>query len=216
MSNVVLCGVDPRRLVLALLLGVAACGPPRATLLTELPEADERPPGGERVALTPDNTQIEAEISAAATFTLGFSQLEGTLHLDPSDVTRTRLELTVDMTTATSSIARVAEIAMSDHFLDVASYPTATFATRVVEAVEDGYVAIAELDLHGVERGLRTPLSVVVEPCELRIDVAFSFDRHAFEIQTEGSLETLVSNTVAVIIRVKVARPCETHEEEGG
>lgn len=209
-GDVLRCRVILRRLALAVVLfaGVTACGPPRATLLTEVPDAEELGPEADRYALSSTNTEVEAEISAGPTFTLSFSDVEGTLHLDPRDPARTRVELTIDTSSAKCSIDRVAEIAMSDHFLDIATYPTASFATRVVEAVDDGHVAIAQLDLHGVERGLRTPITVAVEPCELRVDVGFSFDRHAFEMQTEGSLETLVSDTVAVIFRIRIPRPC--------
>jgi polyisoprenoid-binding protein YceI len=99
---------------------------------------------------------------------------------------------------------------MSGSFLDAGSFPTAKFSSRQLKATTDGeYEMVGELTLHGVTRGLRMPVEIEVTDCAIDVVVAFSFDRHAFEIQNDGSLESLVADTVAIRFELKLKRPCQ-------
>lgn len=191
-------------------LGLAACSPPRAALVAKLPDRVIVGQGAEHFELSPANTQVEAEVSAGPTFTIAFSQLSGTLDILVSDPKQSLAELDVDMTHASSTPEAVAEVAMSDDFLDSAAFPTAAFRSRSLELTPEGtYEMIGELTLHGTTRGLRMPIELAISDCVIDAVIAFSFDRHDFGIQTEGSLESLVSDTVAVrfVLHLERAKP---------
>ena len=164
----------------------------------------------EHFVLTAANTRVEAEVSAGPTFTLSFAKVSGTLDLLIADPTRSVLRVEVDMGSASSTPELVAEVAMSVEFLDAARHPTTVFASRQVSTTEDGaYEMVGELTLHGVTRGLRTPVSLVITNCQVDMDVAFSFDRHTFGIENDGSLESVVSDTVAVRFVLSLPRACK-------
>lgn len=167
----------------------------------------------EHFVLTAANTRVEAEVSAGPTFTLSFARVSGTLDLLIADPTRSVLRVEVDMGSASSTPELVAEVAMSADFLHAALHPTAVFASRQVSsAAEGGYEMVGELTLRGVTRGLRTPVSLAISDCQIDMEVAFSFDRHTFGIENDGSLEGVVSDTVAVRFVLSLPRVCQqTH-----
>ena len=186
---------------------LAGCSPPAATLVGKLPDPVKLSDAAESFTLGSHNTTAEAEVSAGATFTITFSKVAGTLKLDPSDPTRSELQVTVNMHSGSSTPEVVADIAMGPAFLNADAHPNAELRTRRFERRADSeYEALGELTLHGVTQGLRMPTEIEIDDCHIRVLVAFSFDRHAFEIQTEGSLETLVSDTVAVRFEVAIDR----------
>lgn len=189
----------PHRALFVAVIGFAACSPPRAALVGDLPEPVVVSQGAEHFELSAANTRVEAEVSAGPTFTIGFDELSGTLDILVSDPKQSLAQVNVDMTHASSTPAVVAEVAMSADFLDAAAFPTAAFRSRALEATSDGdYEMIGELTLHGVTRGLRMPIELTISDCFIDAVIAFSFDRHDFGIQNEGSLESLVADTVAV------------------
>ncbi len=82
-----------------------------------------------------------------------FGKTTGTLVLDESDVTRSRVEATIDAATVdTREPPRDADL-RSANFLDVAKFPTITFkSTRVEKAGEGKLKVTGDLTLHGVTR----------------------------------------------------------------
>ena len=68
---------------------------------------------------------------------------------------------------------------------------------------------LGELTLHGVTHGMRMPMEIEITPCSIDAEVAFSFDRHAFKIENDGSLESGVNDTVAVRFILKLDRKCD-------
>ncbi len=201
-------GLRSVALALAVATSMFACSPPRATTVADLPEPVVVGPKAERFELSAANTAVEAEVSAGATFTITFGKVTGSLELTVDEPTKSRVSIDVDMNSASSTPGVVAEIAMSADFLDAGAYPAASFVSRRIETVGDGaYEMVGELTLHGVTRGLRMPVELTVSDCAIDVVVAFSFDRHDFGIQTEGTLESLVADTVAVRFVLAIARP---------
>jgi polyisoprenoid-binding protein YceI len=195
---------------LPLLALLAACSPPRATMVAELPDPVYVGDSAETYVLSGENTTVEAEVSAGPTFVIGFSKLQGRLEIVPDDPVQSRLTVDVDTGSASATPEVVADIAMGPAFMNAGAFPRAVFVSRQLEAQGDGYEMTGELTLHGVTQGLRMPVSVSITECAIEAEVAFSFDRHAFEIQTEGSLESLVSDTVAVRFVLDLDRPCSS------
>jgi polyisoprenoid-binding protein YceI len=81
-----------------------------------------------------------------------FAKWAGAIHLDPQDLTRSSVEVTIDAASIDTQVAdRDAHLRSAD-FLDVAKYPQLTFRSKRIEAAGDGYRVTGDLELHGVTR----------------------------------------------------------------
>lgn len=82
-----------------------------------------------------------------------FSGVSGSLILDEADVTRSKIESTIDVATiSTREPQRDAHLKSAD-FFDVEKFPTLTFkSTRIVRKGDDELTVEGELTIHGVTR----------------------------------------------------------------
>ena len=81
-----------------------------------------------------------------------FAKWAGAIQLDPQDLTRSSVEVTIDAASIDTQVAdRDAHLRSAD-FLDVAKYPQLTFRSRKIEKAGAGYRVTGELELHGVRR----------------------------------------------------------------
>ena len=80
-----------------------------------------------------------------------FAKFTGALQLDPQDLTRSSVEVTIDAASLDTQVAdRDAHLKSAD-FLDVAKYPQLSFRSRKVEKAGAGYRVTGDLELHGVK-----------------------------------------------------------------
>lgn len=82
-----------------------------------------------------------------------FTGLKGTLMLDDKDVTKSKVDATIDATTVnTGTPARDADL-RSANFFDVGQYPTMSFHSTKVEKVAEGKLRVTgEMTMHGVTK----------------------------------------------------------------
>jgi len=82
-----------------------------------------------------------------------FSKLSGTMQLDDQDVTKSTIEVSIDVNTVdTREPGRDKEL-RSEHFFDVARFPTMTFKSKKVEQVAPGKLRVTgELTIHGTTK----------------------------------------------------------------
>jgi polyisoprenoid-binding protein YceI len=85
-----------------------------------------------------------------------FTKWTGTLELDDEDLTRSRVEVTIDAASIdTKEDKRDAHLRSPD-FLDVEKYPTITFkSTQIVREGDDRYTLVGDLTIHGVTREVK-------------------------------------------------------------
>jgi polyisoprenoid-binding protein YceI len=82
-----------------------------------------------------------------------FDRWSGAIQLDPQDLTRSSVEVTIDAASIDTQVAdRDAHLRSAD-FLDVEKYPQLSFrSTRIEKVGASGYRVTGELSLHGVTR----------------------------------------------------------------
>jgi polyisoprenoid-binding protein YceI len=82
-----------------------------------------------------------------------FGKFKGMLVLDDQDLSRSRVDVTIDCASVNTGVVKRDDDLRSDHFLDVAHYPTMTFVSRKVAKAGNGKLLVTgDLTLHGVTR----------------------------------------------------------------
>ena len=88
-----------------------------------------------------------------------FGNIGGTVVVNESDVTKSTVNITVDVTTVDTGVAPRDNDLKSDHFFDVAQFPSATFVSTAVAKSGNGMTVTGNLTLHGVTK----PVTLNVE-----------------------------------------------------
>ena len=82
-----------------------------------------------------------------------FTKVTGNVQYDPSDVTKSSLDVSIDTASVDSRVERRDNDVQSDHFLDVQKYPTMTFKSKNIEKAGSGKLKMTgDLTLHGVTK----------------------------------------------------------------
>ena len=82
-----------------------------------------------------------------------FSKLSGTMQLDDQDVTKSTIEVSIDVNTVDTREPDRDKELRSEHFFDVARFPTMTFKSKKVEQVAPGKLRVTgDLTMHGRTR----------------------------------------------------------------
>jgi polyisoprenoid-binding protein YceI len=81
-----------------------------------------------------------------------FTKVSGTV-TDPADPAKSTVSVTIDASSVDSRVERRDEDLRSDHFFEVAKYPTITFKSKKVEVVSPGKLKVTgDLTMHGVTK----------------------------------------------------------------
>jgi polyisoprenoid-binding protein YceI len=82
-----------------------------------------------------------------------FEKVQGTVELDDKDVSKSVVQVTVDLASVNTHEPKRDGHLKSPDFFDVAKYPTATFkSTKVEKAGKNKLKVTGQLDLHGVSK----------------------------------------------------------------
>jgi polyisoprenoid-binding protein YceI len=88
-----------------------------------------------------------------------FGNLNGNIMLNEADVTKSSVQVTIDTTSVDTGVAPRDGDLKSAKFFDVATFPTATFASTGVAKSGSGLTVTGNLTLHGVTK----PVVLAVE-----------------------------------------------------
>ena len=82
-----------------------------------------------------------------------FGKHTGTVNIDDKDITKSKVEITIDTISINTNVQKRDEHLRSADFFDVAQYPTMTFISKkVVKAGKDKLKVTGDLTLHGVTK----------------------------------------------------------------
>ena len=83
----------------------------------------------------------------------------GTIVVNDSDITKSTINITIDVSSVDTGVSMRDNDLKSDHFFDVAQFPTATFVSTAVAKSCAGLTVNGNLTLHGVTK----PVTLAVE-----------------------------------------------------
>jgi polyisoprenoid-binding protein YceI len=97
--------------------------------------------------------QFSVRHLAISTVRGGFSKVTGTVVFDDKDVSKSSVDVTIDVSTVDTREPNRDKDLMSDHFFDVTHYPTMTFKSKKVEQGGAGKLKVTgDLTIHGVTK----------------------------------------------------------------
>jgi polyisoprenoid-binding protein YceI len=83
----------------------------------------------------------------------GFSKIKGTISFDDKDVSKSVVDVAIDMSTVDTREPKRDDDLRSDKFFDVTHYPTMSFKSTKVEQVAAGKLKVTgDLTMHGVTK----------------------------------------------------------------
>ena len=139
----------------------------------------------------------------------GFKDFSGTIHLS-KDVTASKMEVNIDMTSVFSDDEKLTGHLKSPDFFDVEKFPTAKF---VLDAVEAGngtegstHTLKGQLTFHGVTKSIAFPASITVTDALVSAKSEFSLNRKDFGVNYPGKADDLIRDDVLVKLDVKAPR----------
>ncbi|WP_243373687.1 YceI family protein [Geotalea sp. SG265] len=145
-----------------------------------------------------------------------FEKVAGVLELNDKDITKSKVDVTIETASVNTNVAKRDEHLRSADFFDVAKYPTMTFVSKKVAKAGKYLKVTGNLTLHGVTR----PVVLTVEPLtkeskdpwgNLRrgTTATTTINRKDFGLVYNAALETggvAVGEEVAIILEIEMIK----------
>lgn len=168
--------------------------------------------------IDPSHTSIQFSVRhmMATTVKGQFEKVKGTLELDDKDITKSTVEVTIDVASVNTNDPKRDGHLKSPDFFDVAKFPTATFkSTKVQKAGKNKLKVTGDLTLHGITKPVvlevegpsqayQTPFGTTVRG----IHATGKIDRKDFQISWNKALDNgglLVGNEVSLDLNAEVS-----------
>lgn len=104
----------------------------------------------------PDKAHSEVDFSilhmSLANVRGRFGNIGGSIVLNPADITKSTVNVTIDVTTVDTGVSQRDSDLKSGNFFEVAQFPTATFVSTSVQKSSSGLTVAGNLTLHGVTK----------------------------------------------------------------
>ena len=141
-----------------------------------------------------------------------FGNISGSIVWNEGDITKSTVNVTIDVTTVDTGVAARDADLKSDHFFDVAQFPTATFVSTSVSNSGSGLTISGNLTLHGVTKpvvlqvdGPRGPLPGMDKKPHAGFSATTTVKRTDFGIATKYP-PSMVGDDINLTIDLDVAK----------
>jgi polyisoprenoid-binding protein YceI len=155
---------------------------------------------------------------AISTVRGGFSKVKGTVSFDDKDVSRSSVDVTIDVSTVDTREPKRDDDLRSDKFFDVAKYPTMAFKSTKVEQVAPGKLKVTgDLTMHGVTKevvlDVEGPTAPIKDPWgnqRVAANAATKINRQDFGVKWNKALDNggmMLGDEVAVTLDIEMFQP---------
>ena len=163
---------------------------------------------GVAVPLTAENTRVTFIGTAGPSSHEGeFERLQGEWTLPTDDAKESRLWVRVETGSLRTKIGLLTKHLTGKDFVDVEQFPTATFVSSRIEAVDGPggatHRVTGEFTIHGVNRAVTFPARVVVTAKTATLDGTFSISQTAFGMAAAAEK---TKDEVPVTVSIRTAR----------
>ncbi|MCE4225839.1 polyisoprenoid-binding protein [Methylobacterium sp. C25] len=145
-------------------------------------------------AVDPGHTQVGWRVShmGFSNYTGGFSEVSGTLDLQPKDPAAAKLSVKIPVSSVATTSEKLTGELKGDKWLDAAKYPDMIFvSTKVTPAGQDKAKVTGDLTLHGVTKPVTLDVTLVgagTNPLSKKINIGFeatgTLKRSEFGVKT--------------------------------
>jgi polyisoprenoid-binding protein YceI len=168
-----------------------------------------------------DPQQSSAQFSvrhlAISTVRGAFSKVTGTIILDENDVTKSAVDVTIDVSTVDTREPNRDNDLRSDKFFDVAHYPSMTFKSRKVEQVAPGKLKVTgDLTIRGTTKevvlDVDGPTAPVKDPWgnqRAAVNATTKINRQDFGVKWNATMDNggvVVGDDVPITIDVEMIK----------
>ena len=146
-----------------------------------------------------------------------FGKFKGSVTLDDQDITKSKVEVTIDTASVNTRVAKRDDDLRSPNFLDVARFPSMSFVSKKVEKAGEGKLRVTgDLTLHGVTRevvlDVEGPSAEGKDPwgnMRRGASAATQINRKDFGLTWNKTIETggvLVGDEVNIMLEVELVK----------
>jgi polyisoprenoid-binding protein YceI len=161
------------------------------------------------------SAQFAVRHLAISTVRGAFSKVTGTVVFDDKDVSKSSVDVTIDVSTVDTREPNRDKDLMSDHFFDVAHYPTITFKSTKVEQAGVGKLKITgDLTIHGTTKqvvlDVDGPTAAVKDPWgnqRAAVNATTKINRQDYGVKWNATMDNggvVVGDDVSITIDAEV------------
>ncbi len=139
-----------------------------------------------------------------------FTKISGTVMLDDQDASKSSVSVTIDTTSIDTRVSRRDDDLKSEHFLNVAQFPTITFQSTKVAKSGDGLKVTGNLTIRGVTKEVTLDVTGPTAPVKamggLRRGAAatLKINRQDFGVAADPGM---IGDDVAIQIDLEMTAP---------
>jgi len=176
-----------------------------APVETDAPSA-EQAPSAKVFKFTNEGNGIDFEgYKVTGSHVGGFGKFEGTVTVPDNDLTRAKIDLTIDMTSTYSDVPDLTKTMLGEDFFEVDTHPTSTFKSTAIKPTPAGgglYDVTGNLNLHGVTKGITFPATITIEGNTLKTNAEFTIKRFDWDIKYKGMADDLIRDDVLLYFEI--------------
>jgi len=146
-----------------------------------------------------------------------FTKVNGAIQFDDKDITKSSVDVTIDAASVDTRVDGRDKDLRSDHFFEVAKYPTLTFKSTKVEQVEVGKLKVTgDLTIHGVTKqvvlDVEGPTAAVKDPWgnqRAAASATTKINRQDFGVKWNAKMDNggwVLGDDVAITIDVEMVQ----------
>ena len=160
------------------------------------------------------SAQFAVRHMAISTVRGAFSKVTGIVALDDKDITKSTVDVSIDVSTVDTREPGRDNDLRSDHFFDVAHFPTMTFKSKKVEQVAPGKLKITgDLTIRGVTKevvlDVDGPTPAIKDPLgkdRLRMGASATTKINRNDFGVSG-LPGIVGDDITITLDVEMTKP---------